>query len=261
MSRPRVGLQLYTVREALANDLEATLSRVASIGFTAVEAAFFDDDRADLVRVEEVLRGLDLEVLAAHVELPVGADKDRVFRHARALGTHRIVWHGWPEDERYASDAGIHELAAVCNDVARVATANGLSFGIHNHWWEITRSDGAHPYRLLHRLLDPAVFFEFDMYWAQAAGMNPAEVLSELGDRVEILHVKDGPAGQHTDPAVFEHVPMVALGQGSVDVRATIAAAPSVEWLVIELDSCATDIWTAVAESRQYLMQTTVSEP
>ena len=63
---------------------------------------------------------------------------------------------------------------------------------------------------------------------------------------MRLLHVKDGPAD---DPGA----PMVAVGAGVVDIPAILRANPAVEWHLVELDRCATDMYEAVAESRKYL--------
>ena len=99
----------------------------------------------------------------------------------------------------------------------------------------------------LYEQLDPAVVAEVDVYWAQVGGvLDAAALVAELGERVRFLHVKDGPAD---DPGA----PMVAVGSGVVDIPTILPANPAVTWHLVELDQCATDMYTAVAESRAYL--------
>ena len=88
---------------------------------------------------------------------------------------------------------------------------HGLAFGMHNHWWEFEPLDGVRPIRRLHELLHPDTFWQLDVYWAQVAGADPAEVVSELGPRLRSLHWKDGPC--------IPEEPMTALGEGKVDLR------------------------------------------
>jgi sugar phosphate isomerase/epimerase len=71
------------------------------------------------------------------------------------------------------------------------------------------------------------------------------ELLSRLGDRVRYLHVKDGP--------VTRDDPMTAVGAGKMPVAEILAASPSVEWNVVELDACATDMMEALADSITWL--------
>ena len=70
-------------------------------------------------------------------------------------------------------------------------------------------------------------------------------MLRNLGSRVELLHVKDGP--------LEKGEPNVAVGSGAMPVADVLAAAPSNAWRVIEFDECATDLFTAIGESRAYV--------
>jgi sugar phosphate isomerase/epimerase len=79
------------------------------------------------------------------------------------------------------------------------------------------------------------------------AGLDPAEVVRGLGARAPLLHLKDGPADSRTSD-------MTALGTGAMDLAAIVdAGKPHTEWLIVELDRCATDMMEAVVESYQYL--------
>ena len=126
---------------------------------------------------------------------------------------------------------------------------------MHNHWWEFEALDGERPIRLFHALLHPDIFWQLDIYWAQTAGVAPADVLPELMPRIGSIHWKDGHA-VHGEP-------MTALGRGIVDVpRILRALTHPVDW-VIELDECATDPLDAAEQSRIYLeaLETSVAEP
>ncbi len=260
MGKAQIGLQLYTLREALAEDFLGTLRQVAEIGCAGVETAFFDESvsteaaniklgRMNLTQVGQHLRDLGLTVFSAHVDLPLGDKCEAVLRHAEAMGCQRIVWHGWPQTVRYGSVEGIRRLADDYNAANEVAAANGLQLGLHNHWWEMTPIkgvDGELPYQLLLKWLQPSIFFELDTYWATVAGRDAVSVIGELGLRAPLLHIKDGPAvhGQ----------PMLALGSGVIDIPAIVAASrETAEWLIVELDDCATDMSGAVRGSLRYL--------
>jgi len=62
-----------------------------------------------------------------------------------------------------------------------------------------------------------------------------------------LLHIKDGPC--------VKNQPMTAVGAGKVDIAGVAqASAKTAEWMIVELDSCATDMLTAVKESHDYLV-------
>ena len=105
----------------------------------------------------------------------------------------------------------------------------------------------ARPGRSLFERLDADVFAELDLYWATVGGADPTAVIAELGDRLRLLHVKDGPAD---DP---KHA-MVAVGSGTIDVAGVLSAAPTAQWHIVELDRCDTDMFDAVEDSYRYLV-------
>lgn len=242
---PQAGLQLYTLRNVLAQDFTGTIRQVAAIGYAGVETAFFGgaiSARKAAAQIAEV----GLTIFSAHTALPLGGERDAVLRTAADQGCQRIVWHGWPRDPRYDTLDGILQLADIYNRANSVAIDNGLTFGIHNHWWECELVEGRYPYRVLLEHLDPRIFFEPDTYWAKTAGLDPAAFVAELGARAPLLHVKDGPATQDD--------PMTPLGTGIMDIGAVIrAGGEATEWVIVELDEVAGDLLAAVAQSYRYL--------
>ncbi len=237
-----IALQLYTLRDALAADVAGTLERVAAIGYAGVETAGFAGTTA--TAVGRLCRELGLAIAGAHMPLPLGADQAAVLADMAALGTTRLV-NGWQPPEQYATADAIRRTADRFNEAAVVAGENGLTFGVHNHWWEFEPVAGRPAYQILLEHLDPAVYLEIDTYWVAVAGADPAAVLAELGPRAPLLHLKDGPGRQDA--------PMVALGQGMMDFPAVLRASHA-DWLIVELDRCATDMMTAVADSYAYLV-------
>jgi sugar phosphate isomerase/epimerase len=241
-----LALQLYTVREQLARDFDGTLARVAEIGYAAVETAFFEPEITP-ARARRALDALGLPICAIHCELPLGDQQQAVIDMAGQLGCTRLVWHGWPRDARYGTLGGVEQLAETYSRAAEVAASAGLELGIHNHWWEFELVEGRRPYQLLRERMDPRIFFELDTYWATVAGCNAVAVVEELGARAPLLHIKDGPA--------VPGAPKTAVGAGVMDVPAIVAASRgNAEWLIVELDDCATDMLEAVAQSYRYMV-------
>lgn len=241
---PAIGLQLWTIRHAMEVDADLALAAVDSAGFSAVELAPLPPGLSPS-RLVDCLQRHGLAVLSIHADLPtpdtVGGSADL----AGKCGCSKLVWHGWPRDPRFDSLAGVRELAAACNAAAALARDQGLEFGMHNHWWEFEPIEGRRPIDLLDELLAPEIFWQLDVYWAQTAGADPAEVLTRMGSRVRSIHWKDGPCNSGE--------PMTALGEGIVDVPGIVRAISSpMEWIV-ELDECATNPLEAARRSKLYL--------
>jgi sugar phosphate isomerase/epimerase len=143
---------------------------------------------------------------------------------------------------------GIRATAARFQAAAEAMAPHGITFAFHNHWWEFLKVGDVVPYDMIMELA-PAACSELDVYWAAFGGGDPAAELKKKGSRIPLLHVKDGPlTGDPPDPHT-------AVGHGKLDMPAIISAAdPNVlEWLIVELDFCATDMMQAVVDSYTYL--------
>ncbi len=242
---PTIALQLYTLRDLLSKDFTGTMEKVADIGYVGVETAFFES--VSLKEAARVFKELDLKVVAIHCDIPVAGKEKEVLEQAALFDCNSLVWHGWPQAEDYSSIEGIKRLARLYNQANMIAQANGCRFGIHNHWWEFEQLEGQYPYQLLHAEMDDDIFWELDTYWVKVAGLDPAKVVVELANRASLLHLKDGPG--------LNDMPKLAVGKGVMDFPALMKAAKTPDWVIVELDDCATDMLKAVQESYSYLIE------
>jgi sugar phosphate isomerase/epimerase len=240
-----IALQLYTVRDAANQDFPGTMQKVAEMGYMGVETT--DTIKTPPEVAARIFRDLGLTVCGAHIALPVGANKNEVLDTMSAFGSTRIVCASQPR-ELFSNLDGLKIVCDNLNEASANATAHGMTLGYHNHWSEFQLVNGRSAYEIMLEGLDPQIFMEVDVYWAQAAGVDPALLVRKLGKRVPLLHLKDGPADKES--------PMVAVGEGSVDIPAVVHAGnENTEWLVLELDRCATDIVEAAAKSARYLLE------
>lgn len=239
---PPVALQLYSVREYTKDDYDGVVRRVAEMGYVGVEPAGFPGTTPEAAG--RLFKELGLEVPSAHVSLPLGDQKNEVLETMAAINSTRIISGMGPDAFK-----SVDETRRTCdlfNEANAVAQANGMTFGVHNHWWEYTLVEGQYPYKLMLELLDPAIFFEVDTYWVQTAGLDAASVVAELGDRAPVLHIKDGPC--------VTTEPMTAVGEGVMDWQKVIGAGGDItQWLIVEQDRTAGDMMRDVAESCAYL--------
>jgi sugar phosphate isomerase/epimerase len=240
-----VALQLYTVRDALGQDFEGVIRRVAEIGYAGVEAAgVYGQSAADAGRL---FRSLGLTVTSAHLPLPVDGHRQQVIDTIGELGTTNLIC-AWLPEERFTTLDSIKQVCEELNAGASAAREAGLNFAYHNHWWEPSRLDGRITLDIMQEYLDPYVKFELDVYWVKLAGSDPITLLNDLGSRVPFVHMKDGP--------VVKDQPMTAVGQGMIDCKGVAEAAESngVGWLIVEMDHVAGDVLAAVSESYRYLI-------
>jgi sugar phosphate isomerase/epimerase len=240
---PKISLQLYTVREQMASDFEGTVKAVADIGLRHVEPFEFATDTARLARAMEA-NGLDAP--SGHEGL-LGKDQDEIFRAANLLGIATVV-DNFLNPDGWSTDDDIRRLAEDLNAAAQKGKEYGVRVGIHNHHWEVQykASNGLTGLELLASHLDPEVVLEVDAYWAAAGGENVPELLSRLGDRVRLLHLKDGPIQTN-----FKD--QVPVGKGKLPWKEILASATSLEVGIIELDEFDGDMLEAVRASFDYL--------
>lgn len=240
MSTP-IALQLYTLRNAIREaGTESVLERVARLEYAGVEPFGLNPATAEVAR--KTCEALNLEVPSLHAPLAAGGDRQTVVETALALGAPRVVSSSRPDD--VASEDALSRFLETVEEARAALGEHGISVGLHNHWWEFEPREGQVPFDEMRSALHPDVFFEVDIYWAQTAGVDAAALLADLGARAPLLHVKDGPAKQGE--------PMVAVGSGSLDIE-RIVRAGNAEWLIVELDECATDMFEAVEKSVDYL--------
>jgi sugar phosphate isomerase/epimerase len=238
----RLSLQLYTVRGPLGEDLEATLLRVAEIGFRNVEPFGFVGS-AD--RYKGLLDAAGLAAPSGHAGL-VGPDRDpqAAIDAAVGLGMTTIVDPSIHID--WASREAVVAAARELSGIARTAAEAGVRVGYHNHWQELEHViDGVSALEVFADALDDSVVLEVDTYWAEVGGASAVELLGRLGDRVALIHVKDGALSRNDQD-------QTAVGSGSLDVGAILAAAPQA-LRVVELDGFNGDIFDAVRDSFVYL--------
>jgi sugar phosphate isomerase/epimerase len=240
-----IAIQLYSVREAAGRDYEKAMRRVAEIGFTAVEPYGLPDALPEVAG--RIYKELDLKVCGTHGKLPLGDDKNRIVEIMQAIECPQLINPSQPR-EKFTSRDGVRQVCDLLNEANQVGKQYGFGIGYHNHEFEFaSKIDGRTAHELMLEYLDPDVFFEIDTYWAQTAGLDPVSVVKNYGKRAPFLHIKDGPVNRDD--------PQTAFGTGLVNIPAIIAAGDgNVKWLVVELDSCATDMFEALEQSFNYLV-------
>jgi sugar phosphate isomerase/epimerase len=240
----RVSIQMWTVRQEAERSLKETLGKLSSIGYKAIETAGLYGLSPSAMRAELAESGLELS--SAHTRLPEKDKADETFAEIAELGAPAAFISMLPA-ESFADDDAIGRAADALNAVAPVAKSHGIELGYHNHWWEFGRGqDGKLAFDKFVQRLGPDVTLEVDTYWAQVAGVDAAELVRSLGDRVHYLHIKDGPIEQRGD----NHT---AVGDGKMDIDRVLGANSAVRWDIVELDGCEGDIWEKVRRSFEYL--------
>lgn len=241
MAKP-VALQLYSVRDAAAKDFAGTLKIVADIGYPYVEFAGLHGKSPSDVR--KMIDDLGLKACSSHCAVFDPAKRAQTEDEARVLGYTHLVSGFGPKD--FETEDAIKAAAGKVNQATDYFGPKGFTVSIHNHWWEF---DGPNKGDLLYKLA-PKACPQLDIYWVTVGGADPVKVMEQYAQRCKLLHLKDGPATKENSQ------PMTAVGKGNVRTEAIIKAAEksAVEFLIVELDSCATDMIEAVRDSYTFLV-------
>lgn len=234
-----LGLQLYSVRDLLPKDFDATLREVAAIGYREVEAAgFFGHSATD---VKQSMAAAGLSCVSAHYPwAQLDGHLDSIIDFHKVLGADYIVCSspghknppaaGAPASHSLTRDDW-HWNAEQFNQAGAKVKAAGLKFGYHNHVAEFAAVPSAQgsaqakvvPYDDLLRLTDPAlVTFEMDCGWVTVGGGDPVAYLRQYPDRISMLHVKDFKPATASTPA--GHPEAAELGRGTTDFHAIFKA-------------------------------------
>ncbi|MCW3059077.1 MAG: hypothetical protein JWQ02_898 [Capsulimonas sp.] len=243
MSTP-LSIQLYTLREEAKNDFFGVLEMLAETGYKGVEFAGLHGKTATEVAAK--LASLGLTTSSSHVGLPTPENIHEMADTEKTLGNSLLISGFGPDD--FKDSEALKRTADKFQTAVDLAQSEGLKFGVHNHWWEFATIDGRLPYDVLLETV-PDLFGELDVYWVAVGGLNVPDVIARHASRMPLLHIKDGPAVQGK-----AHV---AVGSGTLDFAPMVAAAdPNVlQWLVVELDECDTDMTEAVKQSYKFLTE------
>ena len=238
-----ISIQLYTVRNLREKDFTGVLKEIAKTGYKGVEPAGLHGKTPAEVR--KLLDSLGMVCSSAHMGLPTRDNLSEYVDAAKTLGFDIIISGAGPAD--FKTLDGIKAAAEKFQAAAELLKPHGLRMGYHNHWWEFDKLDDRLGYEIF-LALAPDLLSELDIYWASNFGrVDVPAVLKKHAARVPLLHVKDGP--------LVQGKPHTAVGAGKLDIPSILAAADNsvLQWLIVELDDCATDMMQAVRDSYNYL--------
>ena len=190
--QPRVGIQTYTIREAMEADTGAALRMLAEVGYDFVETNDRDFTRVEMAELKAALAEAGLPVASTHVGFSTIKDEpEAALAAARELGAEYAILPWLPEE--YRSTEGYTEMASHFDRVGAMMKAGGVRFGYHNHQFEFWDIDGPrNGMEILLEETDPdLVTFELDMFWAELGRQDVADLFRRYPGRFELCHIKD----------------------------------------------------------------------
>jgi sugar phosphate isomerase/epimerase len=221
-SKYMMGLQLFTVRDAMTRDVKDTLARVSAMGYQDTETYGFDPQNLMYYGMKaedfkKVLTENNLTTTSGHYDLFRYLRKtddemkqylDRCIGGAQALGQKYITWP-WLDPESRTMES-FKLLVNKLNVAGEHVTKAGLGFAYHNHDFEFIDHQGKNGYDRIMRETDAAkVKLQIDLYWAShSSNLTPAELFRKQPGRFVMWHIKD------MDKVTRDYT---ELGNGSID--------------------------------------------
>lgn len=218
----KMGLQLFTIRDAMAKDVIGTLKKVSALGYQDLETYGFDPAGLkyygmDAAAFKSVLADNNLTTSSGHYDLFLYLDKspdelkkyvDRCIEGARILGKRYITWPWLTPESRTIEKFKL--LSDRLNIVGEQVTKAGLGFAYHNHDFEFIDHNGENGYDIIMKNTDPnLVKLQIDLYWVMhSSKLSPSELFSKQPGRFVMWHIKD------MDKVSRDYT---ELGNGSID--------------------------------------------
>jgi sugar phosphate isomerase/epimerase len=225
------GIQLYTLRDLTAKDFAGTMKQVAALGYKFVETAGYGN-LGNATAARKALDNAGLKASSGHYAIDMLENKvEQVIADAQTLGFDTVVCPFLPEDRRKDA-AGYEATAKVLERAGSMLHGHGLILAYHNHSFEFQKFGGKYGLDILYDNTAPHLMVaEIDVYWVKHGGVNPAEYIDKLGDRVRLLHLKDMGRGPEQRFA--------PVGTGVIDFKPILAVAEKhgVRWGIVEQDS------------------------
>ena len=225
------GLQLYSVKENMAEDAVATIKAVADYGYTQIEG--FDGGKGIFwgmknTEFKSLTDDLGLSFIASHANTYENLEKQA--EEAAAIGMKYLI-NPWVGPQKSMDD--FKRITDDFNKQGEICKQHGIKFAYHNHGYTFVDLDGQIPHDYLLENTNPdLVDFEMDMYWTVAAGVDPIAYMKKFPNRFKLVHVKDL-------AKTANGIESCIIGKGSIDYKSLLpqAAAQGVKYFIVEQEA------------------------
>lgn len=262
IKKPTIGLQLYTVRDAMGKDPVATLAKVAAVGYNSVEGATYTGDEKfygmSAKEFKKVLKDNGLIIPSSHYRL--GEDKDhgkdmmgtlmhdwnKAVDDAAELGLKYMVCAWLSPDERGPLEH-YKKVADHLNVAGERCKKAGIQLCYHNHDFEFIKENDKYPYNILMNTDKNLVKMEVDLYWITKAGQDPIKLFHEHPGRFPLWHVKDMDKTAAKD--------FTEVGNGVIDFKSIFKYKnlAGMKYFFVEQDKTPGDPFVSITQSYNYI--------
>lgn len=216
-----MGIEMYSVREALKKDPQGTVRAVAEMGYQGLEfyAPYFEWNQTQAKEMKKLLDELGIRCFSTHNDASY-LKKDKIQNAIDlnlVLGSKYVVMAG---SQPKPGPDGWKEIADALNLAADELEGAGLHAGYHNHQREFTSVDGTRPMEVLAKNTKASVMLQLDVGTCIEAGSDPVAWIRAHPGRIRSVHCKDWSPKAGKGYSVL-------FGEGAADWKAIFAAAES----------------------------------
>ncbi|WP_166521619.1 sugar phosphate isomerase/epimerase family protein [Zobellia amurskyensis] len=256
----KMGLQLFTIRDAMKADPLGSLKKAKVMGYQDLEIYGFDPETIGYYgyKAKEfklILDDLNLTTTSGHYDFSsyFNKPKDELRRYldtciqgAHILNKPYITWP-WLAPE-FRTIENFKALSGKLNWMSEQVNSAGLGFAYHNHDFEFTDHNGQTGYDIILKETNPElVKLQMDMYWVMhSSKQTPQELIADQPGRYVMWHIKDMDkvTGDYTE-----------LGNGSIDYAEMLSQidTDALQYYYIEQGSnFAQDSMKSIADSAEF---------
>ena len=181
------GIQMYSLRDAVKEDMENALKSVADMGYQYIEFAGFADHSAE--EIKAMLDKYGLKCSGTHTNLAAITPYEiwKTIEYHKAIGCDYLIFPSMP----MGTEEELEWAIATINYAQPRLKEHGITLAFHNHSGEFVKTSYG---KLVHEELQKrtSIEFEIDTFWAFNAGLDPVQLITDLKDRIRVIHLKDG---------------------------------------------------------------------
>jgi sugar phosphate isomerase/epimerase len=224
----KLGLQLFSIRGAMSQDIKSTLKQVAAFGYEEVEIYGFSDKKYYKLEpsvFKNILDDNNLTTSSGHYDLNKfmlpGSTDDQMFRYvdeciegAHTLKQKYIVWPWLDPDSRTIDK--FKTVADKLNRIGERLKGTNLTIAYHNHDFEFIEHNGQIGYDIILKETDSSlVKLQADLYWlSNASKLKPHDYFVQYPGRFPMWHLKDM---SKQDRSLHE-----IMGEGTIDFKSIL---------------------------------------
>ncbi|GMN07655.1 sugar phosphate isomerase/epimerase [Croceitalea sp. MTPC5] len=235
-----IGLQLYSLRNEMKDDVEGTLQKIQSWGISNIEEGNGGTHGYSIQDYKALLNKNQLKIVSVSGSYEDFRDNpEKIISKAKAYGAKYAVCFWIPHNDTIFTIKETKAAIDVFNKAGKKLKDAGITLAYHPHGYEFR------PYKkglLMDHMIESAQHFTFEMdvYWFAHPGENPIEWLRRYPDKFKLMHLKDCKKGVKGNLNGTSDVETnVVLGMGQINIAAIVAEAVKIQidYLFIEDES------------------------